>query len=269
MELSDLVEKTLSRRRRRTDPLRIVQAGHPALRGRARDWEGQLSQDLLDELVAAMVLTMREAPGVGLAAPQVGIPLRLAVLEDDVPEGEDGERAAAERSASSDHHAAEDRDEDDVLDRRPLPLRVLLNPQYRGVGSRRAMYWEGCLSVDGWQSIVPRHLRVAWSALELRADGRIEPVQGEWTGWSARILQHETDHLSGTLCHDLAVPRSFVAAQYTERYADLAEATRRLHLTGDITRIPAGEVEFEGEASSEGEIESEPVAGGDTDQGAH
>lgn len=224
MDLSDLVTKTLERRARADEPLRIVQAGHPALRGPARAWSGQLAPDLLAELVEAMVVTMRDAPGVGLAAPQVGIPLQLVVLED--------------------RFADPDEAEEDVLRRTPLALRTLLNPAYEADGDRRAFYWEGCLSVDGWQSIVPRHLSVRWSALERAADGALAEVSERWTGWPARIIQHETDHLAGTLCHDLGVPRSFVLARYTERYADLPEAVRWLGLTGDVATLGPGEVEL-------------------------
>lgn len=223
MELSELVVKTLARRHRSGDPLRIVQAGHPALRGQAREWNGQLDDELLAELVEAMVVTMRKAPGVGLAAPQVGIPLQLVVLEDPV---------------------AEVADDDDVLRRRHLPQRTFLNPAYTGIGSRRVYYWEGCLSVDDWQSIVPRHLTVDASALERGADGTITSITERWTGWSARIFQHETDHLAGTLCHDRCVPRSYVRSRYTERYADLPEAVRWLHLDGEVASLAPGVVEI-------------------------
>ncbi|NED92229.1 peptide deformylase, partial [Streptomyces sp. SID11233] len=67
-----------------------------------------------------------EAPGVGLAAPQIGVPLRLAVLEDPAPVPEEVRR---------------------VREREPLPYRVLINPVYEGVGERRAVFYEGCLSV--------------------------------------------------------------------------------------------------------------------------
>lgn len=226
MDLSDLVRRTLSRRRA-DGTVRIVQAGHPALRDRSRAWRDQLEPELLVELVEAMTITMREAPGVGLAAPQIGIPLRLVVVEDRfAPEDAD--------------------DEDDVLRRRPLPLRAFLDPSYEAAGTRRALYWEGCLSVDGWQSIVPRALAVDVRALELRRDGTLAPMAERWEGWSARIIQHETDHLDGLLCHDRAVPRSYVASLYAGRYADLSEAVERLGLTGDVARLAPGEIELDG-----------------------
>lgn len=223
MELSGLLDKILARRRE-DGTLRIVQAGHPALRRPARPWSGQLDPERLAELVEAMTLTMRDAPGVGLAAPQVGLPLALMLLEDRIEDGDDPDGG--------------------VLRRSHLPLRVFLNPRYEGEGTRRALYWEGCLSVDGWQSIVPRHLSVAISGLERREGGAIAPVAESWTGWPARIFQHETDHLDGVLCHDRAVPRSFVESGYAARYADLPDAVRRLRLEGEITRLGPGEVEL-------------------------
>lgn len=234
MDLPELVTRTLARRSGPEEPLRIVQAGHPALRGAAREWTGQLDDALLAELVDAMVLTMREAPGVGLAAPQVGIPLRLAVLEDAFDDAEDGDGDEFEDGFEDGY--------EDPLDRRPLPLRTVLNPTYEAVGSGRVYYWEGCLSVDGWQSIVPRAETIRARGLQRRTDGTIEEFDEEWTGWSARILQHETDHLAGTLCHDLAVPRSFVHSPYASRYADLPDAVRRLGLEGEITGLGPGEV---------------------------
>ncbi|MDO5663086.1 MAG: peptide deformylase [Brachybacterium sp.] len=236
MDLSALVTKTLERRERPTDPLRITQAGHPALRARSRPWSGQLAPALLTELVEAMVITMREAPGVGLAAPQVGIPLQLMVIEDRI-EPEEPEEPEADDLAEGVSA--------DPLRRSPVDLRVLLNPTYASVGPRRALFWEGCLSVRGWQSIVPRHLTVRWEAQERLADGRIVDAAEEWTGWPARIMQHETDHCAGTLCHDLAVPRSFVEDRYTGRYADLEEAVRWLGLEGPVTELQPGSIEID------------------------
>lgn len=242
VDLRDLTVKTLARLSGPGAPLRIVQAGHPALRDRARAWEDQLEPELLAELARAMVITMRAAPGVGLAAPQVGIPLRLVVLED----GPDSE--GLEDETGADTGGDEDADAEPVggpLRRTPVPLRVLLDPSYAPAGPGTVHYWEGCLSVSGWQSIVPRHRSVRWSARELGRDGRITEVQEEWTGWPARIIQHESDHLDGTLCHDLGVPRSFVQDRYAPHYADLSEAVRRLGLSGDITRLGPGQVELD------------------------
>ncbi|WP_394216000.1 peptide deformylase [Brachybacterium vulturis] len=224
MDINQLTRKILARRAKEEDPLRIVQAGHPALRRNAVPARGRIDLELLRELAEAMTATMRAAPGVGLAAPQVGLPLSFYVVEDGFA-SEPGEDA-----------------DDDLLERRPLALRALLDPVLEPLGTQRVFAFEGCLSVDGWQSIVPRARRVRLSAVELLPDGRLVEVEEEHLGWTARILQHETDHLAGTLCHDVSVPRSFIAAAYSGHYADLAEAVRRLGLTGEIADLPPGEV---------------------------
>ena len=153
--------------------LPIVQAGDPVLRRAAEPYDGQLSDELFAELV--------EAPGVGLAAPQIGLGLALAVAEDE--------------------GAAVDDDEDvDPRERAALPFRVLVNPRYEVVGDLRVPFYEGCLSVDGYQAVVarPHRVRLHWSDETGRA--RAE----ELSGWPARIVQHETDHLNGVLYLDHA-----------------------------------------------------------------
>ncbi|MGO1286262.1 MAG: peptide deformylase [Brachybacterium sp.] len=223
MDITELTRKILDRREKESAPLRIVQAGHPALRRKAVTALERVDVELLLELAEAMTITMRDAPGVGLAAPQIGLPLRFYVVEDSF--------ASEEEDA-----------DDDLLERRPLALRLLLDPVVEPLGTERVYAFEGCLSVDGWQSIVPRSRRVRLRATELLQDGRMQEIDEEHVGWTARIFQHETDHLAGTLCHDVAVPRSFMDAGYAGHYADLDDAVRRLGLTGEITELGEGEV---------------------------
>lgn len=236
VDIAELSRKILDRRDDPSRPLRIVQAGHPALRLRARSARGRLDAELLRELVDAMTVTMREAPGVGLAAPQVGLPLALFVIEDRVagPAEQEGDPAVTAGTGDADVSAA--------LERSPVPLRAILDPAVEPLGTERVYAWEGCLSVDGWQSIVPRSRRVRLQGAELGTDGRLHEVDEEHVGWPARILQHETDHLHGILCHDTMVPRSFVEAGYTSHYEQMPEAVRRLGLSGEITRLAPGEV---------------------------
>lgn len=227
MDISDLARRLLDRRDSADAPLRIVQTGHPALRRRAAGAVARLDAglaELLPELADAMTLTMREAPGVGLAAPQIGLPLQMVVVEDRYA-GDEGED-----------------EEDDLLERRPLALRALLDPAIELLGTEQVYAWEGCLSVDGFSSIVPRSRRVRLRATELLPTGELREVDEEHAGWTARILQHETDHLHGVLCHDRSVPRSFSDNAYVPRLAELPEAVRRLGLTGDIERLGDGEV---------------------------
>lgn len=161
----------------------IVQAGHPALRQKAAPFDGQLPADQLDRLIEIMRQVMHEAPGVGLAAPQLGIPLQLAVLEDQYDVDPD---AAALRHRS------------------PLEFLSIVNPRYTPLGTATASFYEGCLSLNGLQAVVARPENVL---LEFETpDGAA--VQRNFSGWQARIVQHETDHLNGILYVDRAQLRS-------------------------------------------------------------
>ncbi|MFI7382535.1 peptide deformylase [Streptomyces sp. NPDC049813] len=183
--------------------LPIVAAGDPVLRRPAEPFDGQLSEPLLARLIEAMRATMHAAPGVGLAAPQVGVALRLAVIEDaaGVPEEV---RAARGRV--------------------PLPFRVLVNPAYEDAGGGQVAFYEGCLSVPGYQAVVARHERV-----RLRAqDERGRAVDEEIGGWPARIVQHETDHLDGTLYLDRAETRSLSSTLTQEAVERWAQPTAHL-----------------------------------------
>ncbi|WP_324783025.1 peptide deformylase [Streptomyces sp. H51] len=186
--LAELVEELLA-----TDgPLPIVAAGDPVLRHAAEPFDGQLDSALLARFVAALRVTMRTAPGVGLAAPQVGVALRIAVIEDPAPVPREVRLARG---------------------RVPQPFRVLVNPSYEPVGPARAAFFEGCLSVPGWQAVVARA-----SEVRLRCqDEAGRPVDEVFTGWPARIVQHETDHLDGVLYLDRAELRSLSSNQAMAR----------------------------------------------------
>ena len=189
----------------------IVTAGDPVLRSRATEYDGQLDSETFAELIEVMRATMHAAPGVGLAAPQIGIPLRIAVIEDlfEVTE------AVA--------HARE---------RTPLPFRVLINPRYTPVGWRTASFYEGCLSIPGYQAVVTRAAEVRLQCTD-ELGHRIDEVV---RGWPARIVAHEIDHLGGTLYIDTADTRSLTT---TENYGELwsdpapARAARALGFTID------------------------------------
>lgn len=174
----------------------IVQAGHPALRQRAAAFDGQLSAGQLARLIGVMREVMHEAPGVGLAAPQLGIPLQLAVLEDQFDVDPD---AAALRNRS------------------PLEFLAILNPRYTAAGTGLAPFYEGCLSLNGLQAVVARPDTVV---LEYQTpDGAAE--RRTFSGWQARIVQHETDHLNGILYIDRAQLRSLSSnAEYAAHWAE-------------------------------------------------
>ncbi|RMB75569.1 peptide deformylase [Rhodococcus sp. SBT000017] len=174
----------------------IVAAGHPVLRSRAAPYAGQLDSETFAELIEVMRATMHDAPGVGLAAPQIGIPLQIAVIEDRHDVGPDVARAR---------------------ERTPLPFRVLVNPRYTPVGPRTAGFYEGCLSVPGYQAVVMRAAHVRLECTDETGREIDEVVRG----WPARIVAHETDHLHGTLYIDTANMRSLTTSEmYGELWSD-------------------------------------------------
>lgn len=178
----------------------IVQTGDPVLRARAAEVAPErIPSTEIQGLVARMIAAMRSAPGVGLAAPQLGVSLRVLVLED-----------TAERMARL--TAAEVGERERVV----LPVRVFINPTLQVVGDEKRTFFEGCLSVDGFAALVERHAEVEVSGL----DERGQPHTMRVRGWPARILQHEVDHLDGVLYVDRMVSRSFsTGEQARERFA--------------------------------------------------
>lgn len=173
-------------------PWSVTQTGEPVLRRRAERYDGQLPENLLHELLDAMHAHL-PGVGVGLAAPQIGIPLALAVIEDPA----DVTPEVAERR-----------------ERHPQPRLDLINPTVTPLGSEQRVFYEGCLSVSGLTAAVSRYHRVRLSAQD-RA-GRAYDV--ELSGWPARIVQHETDHLHGILYLDRAELRSLSTTAAYERY---------------------------------------------------
>jgi peptide deformylase len=148
--------------------LKIARMGHPVLRRKAAPVENPTAPEVA-RLVADMTETMLDAPGIGLAAPQVHVPLRLVIFY--VPGGrtEPGEPT--------------------------LELTVLINPLIEPLGDETALGWEGCLSVPGLRGVVPRFTRIRYSGVGL--DGK--PISREAGGMHARVVQHECDHLDGLL----------------------------------------------------------------------
>ena len=171
----------------------IVQAGELVLRREAQPVPPEkLGTVELRALVDEMVATMRAAPGVGLAAPQIGVGWQLIVVEDD------GDRA----SSLSDAERLE-------RGRTPLPLTAIVNPRLAIIGEQRATFFEGCLSVSGWSALVTRALEVEVTGLTPAGD----PLALRLSGWPARILQHEVDHLRGVLYVDRMLSRSFAKTE--------------------------------------------------------
>jgi peptide deformylase len=184
--------------------LKIVQAGEAVLRAEAMPLSpDDIRSDAVQQLIESMRETMQDAPGVGLAAPQIGLSIQLAVIEDR-PEYQAG--VSAELLAER--------------ERTPVPFHVIINPRLTLLGDdrleriERIEHFEGCLSVTGYTAVVPRARRVRVECL----DGGGEPRVIEASGWYARILQHEIDHLGGTLYIDRMDTRTFMTVENQRRY---------------------------------------------------
>ncbi len=178
--------------------LKIVQTGEPILREAAKPLSKvELQGSEIQQLIEAMRETMYDAPGVGLAAPQVGIGLQIAVIEDK-PEYIRDVKPAILRER----------------ERKPVPFHVIVNPQITLLSAPDVEFFEGCLSLPGFTAVVPRARTVKVDCL----DHRGTPRTIEASGWYARILQHEIDHLQGTVYIDRMYPRSFMALDNFNRY---------------------------------------------------
>ena len=173
--------------------LKIVQVGEAVLRTPARPLTRQeVTTDQITRLITDMRETMYDAPGVGLAAPQVGVPLQLAVIED-----------------REDFLKAIPPSELEEKERRPVPFHVIINPKIELIGDDPVQFFEGCLSLSGFSALVPRSRQVRVTYWNERAEEKSALA----TGWYARILQHEIDHLHGTLYIDKMRPRSFTSVE--------------------------------------------------------
>ena len=153
----------------------IVKMGNPVLRGIADSIDDPTSEEIR-ALVDDMKDSLAEVGGVGLAAPQIGVPLSLVIFEvpADRMQSEDGE---GESPAVA------------------LPPTILVNPQITPMGDEQVLGWEGCLSVPGLRGLVPRYTHIRYTGLDLQGN----EVDVEATGFHARVVQHECDHLIGIL----------------------------------------------------------------------
>ena len=150
--------------------LKIARMGHPVLLARCEP-VADPGHPEIRRLVADMMETMEDANGVGLAAPQVHVPLRIFVFR--IPPSRRGDDA----------------------DDEPLGNSVLINPELELLTDERVTSWEGCLSIPGLRAAVPRAPRVRYRGID--CDGN--PVEREVTGFHGFVVQHEYDHLDGIL----------------------------------------------------------------------
>lgn len=191
--------------------LKIVQVGDPVLRQRSRELSREeIPSDKIRLLIRLMHETLRDAPGVGLAAPQVGEPVQLAIIED-LPEYV--RNVAPEQIAER--------------ERAPVPFHVIINPKLTGLGEPHVEFFEGCLSLAGFVALVPRYHSVRVECLDENATPRTIHA----SGWYARILQHEIDHLNGGLYVDRMYPRTLMSVEnYSRLWKDtsIVEAKSKL-----------------------------------------
>jgi peptide deformylase len=150
--------------------LKIARMGHPVLSRRAQEVEDPTAPEIR-ALVIDMLETLADIDGAGLAAPQVHASKRVVLF-----------RVPVERVT--------DREDD-----QPMGLTVLINPVIEPIGEEMERGWEGCLSVPGMMGEVPRYTRIRYSGLDLEGN----PVSREASGFHARVVQHECDHLDGIL----------------------------------------------------------------------
>jgi peptide deformylase len=168
--------------------LKLYQAGQPILRETAkRVTKEQLQSKHVQDVIDFMINTLRDAPGVGLAAPQVGEPLQIIIIED---------KAAYHETVPAELLQEQGR--------KPIALKILVNPTLEVIEPATALYFEGCLSIEGYAAAVPRAKKVRLTAWNRQG----ETVSYTASGWHARILQHEINHLQGKLYTDIMLPES-------------------------------------------------------------
>jgi len=175
--------------------LKVARMGHPVLRQPCRELsEEEILSAPVRRLVADMRETMGEYGGVGIAAPQVHEPLRVALVEF----GEDNTRYEVPE---------------------PQPLLVVFNARVKVLDESRAGYWEGCLSVPGLRGFVERPSRIQVDYLDEEAEPRSLIAEG----FLATVFQHELDHLDGVLYVDRVTPGTLSFVEEHDRFGRLAE----------------------------------------------
>jgi peptide deformylase len=169
--------------------LKVARMGHPVLRKRARALSPpEVQSPRIQQLIDDMFETMVEYQGIGLAAPQVHEGLRLFVAGAAPGDDEEEEPGTG------------------------VPTMVLVNPEITVVGSETVEDWEGCLSIPEIRGRVPRAREITVRALDRRG----KRIEVRASGFTARVIQHETDHLDGVLFFDRM--RSFETLTYLDEF---------------------------------------------------
>jgi peptide deformylase len=187
--------------------LKIARMGHPVLRSRARPLHpSEIRTPKIQQLVDDLFETMLEYQGVGLAAPQVHEGLRIFVAGIPPARTDEG---VAKRVVPTFRSAEEEQEDDEAED---VPLMVLINPEIGPVGRETLEDWEGCLSIPDIRGRVPRAAQITVRAFD-RAGKKLEL---QVRGFTARVIQHETDHLDGILFLDRM--KSFESLTFLEEF---------------------------------------------------
>src|SRR5687767_15047485 len=169
--------------------LKVARMGHPVLRARAKPLDpAEIKSPRVQQLIDDMFETMREYQGVGLAAPQVHESLRLFVA---------GFPPAREEDEEDDEH---------------IPMLALINPEITPIGDTITEDWEGCLSIPDIRGRVPRARQIQVQGYDRRG----KRIELRTSGFTARVIQHETDHLDGVLFFDRM--RSFQSLTFLEEF---------------------------------------------------
>ena len=184
--------------------LKVARMGHPVLRARAKAVDpGDIKSPRFQQLIDDMFETMREYQGVGLAAPQVHVPFRLFVAGFSPEPGLDPEE-----------------DEEEDRDQERVPLMALINPEITRVGSATDEDWEGCLSIPDIRGKVPRAREIQVKAYDRHG----KRIDARFRGFTARVIQHETDHLDGVLFFDRM--KSFETLTFLDEFGRYWNARR-------------------------------------------
>ena len=189
--------------------LKIARMGHPVLVRRADEIPDPTAREIRN-LVENMIETMVDAQGVGLAAPQVHVSKRVIIFSS--PEGRSDEGAPKTDFS---------------------PLTALINPEIEVLDDEQDLGWEGCLSIPGLSGAVPRYRHIRYRGFS--PDGKA--INREATGFHARVVQHECDHLDGVL--------------YTMRMPDLS----LLSFTDELRRHNRSDEEEASDGDDDGELE--------------
>lgn len=174
--------------------LKILGVGEPILRTQAKKLtRTHLAKPEIQQLIDLMIKTMRDHPGVGLAAPQVGESLQIIVIEDK----KDYQKHLQPKLLKE-------------QGRVPLPLSILINPRIKVLNSTVLHNFEGCMSIQGYRAVVPRAANIVVSGWDRYG----KQIRITASNYHARILQHEVDHLNGVLYIDHMISKTFMGEKY-------------------------------------------------------